>query len=129
MQQPIEAPEELPVTEAGGGRGEEAGEEPQKLIIHLNPINLDPSATSQPKNSPLPVYILPVAQPIHEEPAPAAKAKANLALPAMQNFKKLVAIVHNFSTTSKIMAAAHITWHSGWFGCWFGFGAPEPRHF
>ena len=89
MQEPVEAPEELPIREAGGGRGKEAREEPQKLILHLNPINLDLSATAQPKNSPLPVYILPVAQPIHEEPAPAAKAKASLALPTMQNFKKL----------------------------------------
>ena len=77
-------------------------------MLHLNPINLDPSATTQPKSSPLPVYILPVAQPIHEEPTPAAKAKANLALPAMQNFKKLVATVKNFVTTSKTMAAALI---------------------
>ena len=68
------------------GSGKEEIEEPQK-------------STAQPKSSPLPVYILPVAQPIHEEPAPAAKAKASLALPAMQNFKKLVATVQNFSTT------------------------------
>ena len=113
MQEPVEAPKELPVREAGGGRGKEVGEEPQNLILHLNPINLDPSATTQPKNSPLPVYTLPVAQPIHEEPAPVAKAKASLALPAMQNFKKLVATVQNLATTSKTMAPAHIAWHSG----------------
>ena len=32
MQESVEASEELPVEEAGGGRGKEAGEEPQKLI-------------------------------------------------------------------------------------------------
>ena len=37
MQEPIEAPEELPTREAGGGRGMEAREEPQKLILHSIP--------------------------------------------------------------------------------------------
>ena len=129
IQDPVEAPEELPTREAGGGRGKEVEEEPQKLILHLNSINLDPSATTQPKNSPLPVYILPAAQPILEEPAPTAKAKASPLLPMLQNFKKLVAIVQTFSTTSKTLAAAHTAWHSRWFGCWFEFGAPEPRYF
>ena len=59
MHEPVEAPEELPVEEAGGGRGKEAGEEPQKLIPQRNPINLNPNATTQPKNSPFLVYILP----------------------------------------------------------------------
>ena len=54
MQEPIEAPEELPV--------KEAGEEPQKLIPKPNPINLNPNSTAQPRNSPLPVYILRTAQ-------------------------------------------------------------------
>ena len=61
MQEPVEAPEELPGREAGGGRGKEEGEEPQKLIPQRNPITLNPNATAQPKNSPLPVYILPAA--------------------------------------------------------------------
>ena len=61
MQEPVEASKELLAREVGGGRGKEAEEEPQKLILHLNPINLDPSATAQPKNSPIPVYILPIA--------------------------------------------------------------------
>ena len=46
MQEPIEAPEELPVEEVGGGRGKEAGEEPQKLIPQPNPKNLNPNATT-----------------------------------------------------------------------------------
>ena len=118
----------------------EEGEEPQGPIIQPNPIDLDPNATAQLKNNPLPVapsanqvYILPSPAP---QPIPAAnskpaapKAKSNPSQPAMQNFNRLVAFVHNFATTSKTMVAAHIAWHSGWFGCQFGFGAPEPRHF
>ena len=71
------------------GSGKEAEEKPQKLILQPFPINLDPSATAQPKNSPLPVYILPAAQPMLKEPAPAAKAKDSPSLPMLQNFKKL----------------------------------------
>ena len=59
MQEPVKAPEELPAREAGGGRGTEAGEEPQKFILQAIPINLNPGATAQPKNSPLTVHILP----------------------------------------------------------------------
>ena len=109
------------------GSGKEEGEEPQKLILHLNPINLDPSATAQPQNNPLPVYILPLpaAQPIPKSPT----KKSNLSLPMLKKFKRLVAIVQNFATTLNKMAAAYTAWHSGWFGCRFGFGASEPRHF
>ena len=127
MQEPVEAPKELPVEEAGGGRGKEAGEEPQKLIPQPNPINLNLNATAQPRNSPLPVYILSAAQFTPEASAPKVESIPS-ALP-VQYFKKLVAFVQTFATTSKKMAAAHISWHSGWFGCWFGFGAPEPRYF
>ena len=62
MQKPVEAPEEFPTGEAGGGRGKEAGEEPQEPILQPIPMNLNPSATAQPQNSPLPVYILPHLQ-------------------------------------------------------------------
>ena len=106
MQEPVEAPEELPVEEAGGGRGKEAGEEAQKLIPQPNPINLNPNATAQPRNNPLPVYILPAAQFTPKAPVPKAESIPS-ALP-MQYFKKLVAFVQTFSTTSKKMAAAHI---------------------
>ena len=88
----------------------------------------------QDHNLPLPpnsVHILPspAAQPLPEEPAPAAEAKTIPSpLPALQNLKKLVAIVQTFVTTSKKMAVAYVAWHSGWFGCWFGFREPEPRH-
>ena len=33
MQELVEAYEELPTREAGGGRGKEVGEEPQNLIL------------------------------------------------------------------------------------------------
>ena len=101
------------------GSGKEKIEKPQK-------------PTAQAINSPLlealspdQVYTLPAAQPIVEPPT----KKVTPSLPMLKNFKRLVAIVQNFATTSKKMAAAHTAWHSGWFGCRFGFGASEPRHF
>ena len=51
MQEPLEAPEEL--------LAREAGEEYQRITLQPIPINLDPNATAKPKNSPLPVHILP----------------------------------------------------------------------
>ena len=51
MQEPIEAPKELPTREAG--------EEHQRLTLQSIPINLDHNATTKPKNSPLLVHILP----------------------------------------------------------------------
>ena len=66
----------------------------------------------QENNLPLPptdsVYILPSPTAQFTPKTPTAKGKANLALPAMQNFKKLVATIQNFATTSKTLAAAHI---------------------
>ena len=110
----------------------------QEPIIQPNPqaipIDLDTIATAQATKNPLPtapstdqVYILPASQSQHKTPA-APKAKSN-PLHVVQNFKELVAFVHTFSITSKKMANAYIAWHSGWFGCGFGFGAPGPRHF
>ena len=71
MQEPVEAPEELPTGEAGGGRGKEAGEEPQESILQPIPMNLNPTATTQATKSPLPVYILPTPA---ANPKPAAQA-------------------------------------------------------
>ena len=124
---PWEKEEEITALLTEEGSGKEEGEEPQKLILHLNPIDLDPNATAQPQNRPLPVYILPTPT-VNPAPAaaPAPKAKSNPSLPAMQNFNRLVAFVQNFATTSKTMAATHIAWNSGWFGCRFEIGAPEP---
>ena len=104
------------------GSGKEEIEKPQK-------------STGQATNRPLPevlspdpgpVYILPTAQPTPE--APTGKATP-FALPALYNFRKLVATAQIFATTSKKMTVAHTAWHSGWFGCWFRFRAPKPRHF
>ena len=86
-----------------------------------------PTANAQATYNPLPVYILPTAN--SKPTAPAPKGKSNPSLHAMQNFKRLVASIHKFATTSKAQAAAYTAWHSGWFGCRFGFGESEPRHF
>ena len=121
------------------GSKTKAVEVPKKNVIQPNPIDLDTTATAQDTKYPLPaapsadqVYILPSPAP---QPTPAAnskpaapKAKSN-PLHVMQNFKELVAIAKIFATTSNKMATAYIAWHSGWFGCGFGFGAPGPRHF
>ena len=49
LQEQVEAPEELPTGEAGGGRGKEAGEEPLEPILQPIPMDLDPNATAQPQ--------------------------------------------------------------------------------
>ena len=110
----------------------------QEPIIQPNPqaipIDLDTIATVQDTKTPLlaappeSVFILSMPAENSKPAAPAPKAKSN-PLHAMKNLKILVASVHTFATTSKKMANAYIAWHSGWFGCGFGFGAPGPRHF
>ena len=112
------------ITEEGSGIA--GGKEPQKLILQPIPLKLNPTATAQATKNPLPaapstdqVYILPASQSQHKTPA-APKAKSN-PLHVVQNFKELVASVHALATTSKMMATAYIAWHSGWFGCGFGF--------
>ena len=119
--------------------GHEGTQEP---FIQPNPIDLDHNATAQDTKYPLPVaplvdqvYILPSPAPqptpaTKSKPsAPAPKGKSNTSLHAMQNIRRLMASVHAFATTSNKMANAYIAWHSGWFGCGFGFGTPGPRHF
>ena len=96
----------------------------QEPIIDLNTI-----ANAQATYYPLPVYILPTPAQKSKPSAPAPKGKSNTSLHAMQNIRRLVASVHTFATTSNKMANAYIAWHSGWFGCGFGFGTPGPRHF
>ena len=92
-------------------------------------IDLDTIANAQATYYPLPVYILPTPAQKSKPSAPAPKGKSNTSLHAMQNIRRLVASVHTFATTSNKMANAYIAWHSGWFGCGFGFGTPGPRHF
>ena len=91
-------------------------------------IDLETTANAKTTYSPLPVYILPTPAE-KSKPATAAPKGKSKPLLAMQNIRRLVASVHTFATTSKKMANAYIAWHSGWFGCGFGFGAPGPRHF
>ena len=87
----------------------------------------------QEHNLPLPpidsVYILPSPASQPQPKTLVAEAKAIPPLLPIQYFKKLVAFVQTFATTSKTLAAAHTAWHSGWFGCWFRHGALGPRHF
>ena len=128
---------------------EEAVEENKENIFPLHPndsvyILPLPAPQSQPKTptanaqatyNPLPaappdsVFILPMPAAQPKPAAPTPKGKSNPSLHAIQNIRRLVASVHTFATTSKKMANAYIAWHSGWFGCGFGFGAPGPRHF
>ena len=123
-----------PLTEEGSKT--KAVEVPKKNVIQPIPMKLNPSATPQPQNNPLPVapsddqvYILPTPAEKSKPAASAPKGKSNPSLHAMQNFKRLVAYVHKYATTSKAQAAAYTAWHSGWFWCGFRFGASEPRHF
>ena len=109
---------------------------PLPVAPSVDQVYILPSPAPQPTpaTKPLPaappdsVFILPMPAAQPKLAAPAPKAKSN-PLHVMQNFKELVASVHAFATTSKKMANAYIAWHSGWFGCGFGFGAPGPRHF
>ena len=117
------------------GSGHETVEGTPEPIIQPIPINLYPSAIAQPKISPLAassspdlMYILLATQSQPKTPE-APTTKASLALPALKSLKKLVATVRISATTSKTQVTAYIAWHSGWFRCRFGFGAPEPRHF
>ena len=103
---------------------QETMEGTQKRIIQPIPINLYPSAFAQPKKRPLPaassldqVYILPTLEAYPTPEAPTPKAESIPSALSVQYLKKLVAFVQTFASTSKTMAAAHIAWHSGWFGC------------
>ena len=119
----------------GEGSGKEVVEEPQKLILKPFPIKLNPSATAQTTNSPLLaapspdlVHILPTPVAHSTPETPIAKVIPS-ALP-VQYFRKLVASIQTFATTSQTLEAAHIAWHSGWLiskPSWFRFGAPGPQ--
>ena len=100
------------ITEEGSGK--EAVEEPKKHVLKPFSTELNPTANAQATYNPLPVALYP--EPLHILLIPATqftpkrtgKTKATpIALPVLQNFKKLVATVQAFATTSKTMAATH----------------------
>ena len=100
------------------------------------PLLLTEEAVEEHKvnNLPLPptdsVNILPSPASQSQPKTPQAPTtKATPSLLVLQNIRKLVATVQASATTSKTQAAAYIALYSGWFGCRFGFGASEPRHF
>ena len=132
---PRENQEEIIALLTEEGNETKAVEVPKKNVLQPIPTELNPTATTQDTKCPLPVapstdqvYILPPPATQSTPTTPSPKATP-FVLPMLQNFRKLVAITQAFATTSKTMAAAHIAWHSGWFGCGYGFGASEPRHF
>ena len=93
-------------------------------LVYIQP---QPAANPLPAAPPESVFILPT--PAAQPKPQASTTKATPSMLVLQNIRRLVASVHTFATTSKKMANAYIAWHSGWFGCGFGFGAPGPRHF
>ena len=106
----------------------------QVYILPTHAANSNPAApVPKGKSNPLPaappesVFILsmPAAQPKPQ----ASTTKATPSMLVLKNFRRLVASVHTFATTSNKMANAYIAWHSGWYWCGFGFGTPGPRHF
>ena len=94
------------------GSGKETVEGTQKPFLHPIPINLDPNATAKPKNSPLPVHILPSLAAQSTPKNPTTKV-AQFVMPALQNFKTLVATVQANATTSKTLEVAYVAWHKG----------------
>ena len=75
------------------GSGKDAMEKLQKHNLHL-------PSTDQ-------VYILPTPTTQSILEAPAAKAKASPSALLVQNFRKLVATIQTFATTTKTLVAAH----------------------
>ena len=101
------------------GNRKETMEETQKLILKPLPKTLNPNATAQATNSPLPAA--PSPDQVHNLPKPTAHSTHETpSTPSalhVQYHRKLVAIVQTFATTSKTLAAAHTAWHNEWFGC------------
>ena len=117
MQEPLEALEELPAKEAGGGGGGggqrkgSRGRAP-KANPSPNPYKFRSKCQCPTQKNPLPVHIQPTPAP-HATPETPTTKDIPFTLPALQNLKKLVAIVQTFVTTSNKMATVHTAWHSG----------------
>ena len=88
---PWEKKEEILPLLSKEGSGKGAVEEHQEHNLPLPPIDS--------------VYILPIPA-AHSNPE-TPTTKATPSLPMLQNFKKLVANVQTFATTSKTLAATH----------------------
>ena len=93
------------------------------------PATPAPKAKSNPLPAAPPESVFILSMPAAQPKPQASTTKATPSMLVLQNIRRLVASVHTFATTSKKMANAYIAWHSGWFGCGFGFGTPGPRHF
>ena len=91
------------------GSGKETVEGTQKPIIQPISINMDPNAIAKPRNSPLPVHILPSPASQSQPKTPGAEAKAIQPLLPTQYFRKLVVTAKIFATTSKKLAVDHTT--------------------
>ena len=102
------------------GNGKEAVEEPKKHVPKPIPTELNLIANAQATYNPLPVALYP--EPLHILFIPATqftpertgKTKASPSALPVHNFRKLVATVQTFATTSKTSAANYTAWHSGW---------------
>ena len=78
---PRENQEEITTLLTKEGSGKEEWEEPQEPIIQPNPIDLDPNATAQLKNNPLP--IAPSADLVYILPTPTLKSKPAAPVPKL----------------------------------------------
>ena len=94
---------------------------PSADLVYIQPPPAANSKHAAPKakSNPLPaappdsVFILPM--PAAQPKPQASTTKATPSLLVLQNIRRLVASVHTFATTSKMMAAAYMAWHSGWY--------------
>ena len=99
------------ITEEGSGK--EAVEEPKKHVLKPFFTELNPTANAQATYNPLPLALYP--EPLHILLIPATqftpertgKTEVSPSALPVHNFRKLVATVQAFATTSKIMAATH----------------------
>ena len=105
------------ITEEGSGK--EAVEGPKKHVLKPFPTELNPTANAQATYNPLPITLYPEQLHILLIPATqfiperTGKTEASLSALPVHNFRKLVATVQTFATTSKTSAATYTAWHSG----------------
>ena len=106
------------ITEEGSGK--EAVEEPKNHVLKQFPTELNSTANAQATYNPLPVALYP--EPLHILLIPAtqftpertSKTEASPSELHVHNFRKLVATVQTFATTSKTSTTTYTAWHRGW---------------